>query len=109
MAEPIGERMTRVETKLGNIEHQLARHDDATAALSTKLDAVLANQAKAETISTQLRIDIEAMQPHINTVADFKKFTTFGRLVIGIGAATIGAMAYAKGWLIFNWQWFTGK
>jgi hypothetical protein len=113
MAEPMGERMKSLEVNLGHIVKRLDAHDDATAALSIKLDTIINNQSvNANSFKTKLEsitTDIEAMKPHTDTVADFKKFTTFGKLTIGVGVAAISTLAAMKGWIAFNWNWLFGK
>ena len=120
MAEPIGERMTRVETTLVHLKHgqdeivtRLDSQEASNDALIRKLDMVLANQAtnadKTQTSVDALKKTVDAMKPDVQTVADLKKMGSWGKAAVVIGGAVLTTIATAKGWLIFNWNFFFGK
>ena len=120
MAEPIGERITRVETELKGLKEgqaqivsRLDSHDQVTNALSRKVDKVLENQitnAKKTNDSVDaLTKIVDSMKPDVQTVADLKKVSVCGKWTIGLGATIIGAMIYAENWLILNWNFIFRK
>jgi hypothetical protein len=117
--EPIGERMMRVETEMtalkvgqDQILKRLDTHDAATAALSAKLDLIIANQgANATTTQSAIeavKAEVAAMKPDVQTVADIKKLGSLGKWSVGIGASILATFVWAKGWIILNWNWFLG-
>lgn len=116
MTKPAGERIAVVETKLDAVISRLDAHDAATDALSKKLDTIISGQQDGRKDRADIRDEIaavgkkvEAMEPDVQTIADIKKMGRLGKWTIGVGVALLAAVAYAKTWLVFNWNFFLNR
>jgi hypothetical protein len=101
-ATAIGERVAVLETKLDAVIKSV---DD----LAGKQDQIIAGLAKIDQHQQTLQAAVEAMKPDVATISDIKRAGRLGAWVIGGIASAAALIATAKGWLVLNWQWLTGR
>jgi chromosome segregation ATPase len=103
------ERQAVSETKLDAVA-------EAMKTMAAKIDTIIDGQSEGRTDRAELRAAIESVQaeikgmkPDVETVRAAKLFWKVALWVGGAAGAIAGAIATAKGWIVFNLNWFAGK
>jgi hypothetical protein len=112
MSEPIGERvkglqiqMIAVEKGQAEIVKRLDKSEEATELLSRKIDMVLSNQADSTKERALIQSTIDAMQPHVDTVAEIKRLGGHSKIFWMGLVAFVGYIADAQAGLIKIVSW----
>jgi hypothetical protein len=103
------ERQAVTETKLDTVVETMR-------AMAAKIDTIIEGQNEGRSDRADLRVaiesvqsDIKGMKPDVDTVKAAKLFWKVAVWVGGAVSAIAGAVAIAKGWIVFNWNWFNGR